>query len=118
MNLNLGMVTIDCAEPRDLAEFWTKALGLEIDQDFDGFYLILRRPGDQLSTALALQKVSEPKTGKNRVHLDFGTSDRASEVARLVTLGATQVDEQSVPGMEWTVLQDPAGNEFCVGTPH
>lgn len=118
MNLNLGMVTIDCAEPRALAEFWTQALGLEIVEDFKGFYVVLRPPGDKQATALALQMVPEPKAGKNRVHLDLTTHDRAGEVARLVALGATQVDEQSAPGMEWTVLQDPAGNEFCVGAPH
>lgn len=118
MNLNLGMVTIDCAAPRALAEFWTKALDLEIVEDFAGFYLVMRPPGDAPATAIALQKVDEPKGGKNRVHLDLVTDDRAAEVARLVALGATQVDEQSAAGMEWTVLQDPAGNEFCVGTPH
>jgi len=118
MNLNLGMVTIDCAEPRDLAEFWTKALGLEVVSDFEGYYLVLRPPGDEKAISLGLQKVPEPKAGKNRVHIDFSTSDRAGEVARLVALGATEVAEQSVPGLDWTVLQDPAGNEFCVGSPH
>jgi catechol 2,3-dioxygenase-like lactoylglutathione lyase family enzyme len=118
MNLNLGMVTIDCAEPRDLAEFWTKALGLEVVQDFEGYYLVLRPPGSEQAIALGLQKVPEPKGGKNRVHIDFSTSDRAGEVARLVALGATEIAVQSVPGLDWTVLQDPAGNEFCVGSPH
>ena len=37
-------------------------------------------------------------------------------VARLVSLGATQVGEHTVPGLSWTVLQDPVGNEFCVGS--
>ncbi len=118
MNLNLGMVTIDCAEPRDLAEFWTKALGLEVVSDFEGYYMVLRPPGGEKAISLALQKVPEPKGGKNRVHLDLATEDRPGEVARLVALGATQIDEQSAPGMQWTVLQDPAGNEFCVGSPH
>jgi catechol 2,3-dioxygenase-like lactoylglutathione lyase family enzyme len=118
MNLNLGMVTIDCTEPRELAEFWTKALGLEVVQDFEGYYMVLRSPGDERATALGLQKVPEPRAGKNRVHLDLATEDRPGEVARLVALGATQLDEQSVPGLDWTVLQDPAGNEFCVGSPH
>ena len=112
------MVTIDCAEPRDLAEFWTKALGFEVVQDFEGYYMVLRSPSGGEATAIGLQKVPEPKAGKNRVHLDFSTSDRAGEVARLVALGATQVEEQSVPGLDWTVLCDPAGNEFCVGAPH
>jgi hypothetical protein len=45
---------------------------------------------------------------------DFYTDDRASEVSRLLGLGATQVAEHEVPGLQWTVLLDPAGNEFCV----
>jgi predicted enzyme related to lactoylglutathione lyase len=52
--------------------------------------------------------------GKNRVHLDFHADDREVEVARLVGLGATVHGEQQVPGLRWTVLADPEGNEFCV----
>jgi hypothetical protein len=37
-------------------------------------------------------------------------------VARLVELGATLVEEFKYPGMAWSVLQDPEGNEFCVGS--
>jgi predicted enzyme related to lactoylglutathione lyase len=52
--------------------------------------------------------------GKNRVHVDFHADDREVEVRRLVGLGATVLDEQEVPGLRWTVLADPEGNEFCV----
>jgi predicted enzyme related to lactoylglutathione lyase len=65
--------------------------------------------------ALGLQKVPEPKAGENRVHVDLGTADRAADVARLVKLGATVIDEHVYPGFAWTVLTDPAGNEFCIG---
>jgi predicted enzyme related to lactoylglutathione lyase len=65
----------------------------------------------------ALQQVPEPRLGKNRVHLDLrGDAGRAAEVARLVDLGARVIDEEhAVPGLAWTVLADPEGNEFCVG---
>ncbi|RNE66608.1 glyoxalase [Cryobacterium tepidiphilum] len=57
--------------------------------------------------------VPEPKTVKNRLHLDFVPDDQAAEVERLVALGARHVDigqgEQT-----WVVLADPEGNEFCV----
>jgi hypothetical protein len=57
--------------------------------------------------------VTQPKPGKNRLHLDFRPDDRDAEVKRLVELGATRSDvgqgEQS-----WVVLADPEGNEFCV----
>lgn len=111
MTLTLGMVTIDCAEPRELAEFWTAALNAEVAQDFDGFFVLLTWAG---GPAIGLQKVAEEPVGKNRVHLDLQTTDRAGSVERLIGLGATYVDEQKVPGTAWTVLADPAGNVFCV----
>jgi hypothetical protein len=111
MTLTLGMVTIDCAEPRELAKFWTAALNAEVAQDFDGFFLILAWAG---GPAIGLQKVAEGRTGKNRLHLDLQTADRARSVERLIGLGATYVDEQKVPGSAWTVLADPEGNVFCV----
>jgi hypothetical protein len=116
MNLNMGGITIDCAEPRALAEFWTKALGLEVVLDADGEFLELRAPGNAGGPYLGLQKVPEDKVGKNRVHLDLSTADMAGEVARLVALGATETEKHEVPGLMWTVLCDPVGNEFCVGT--
>jgi len=117
MKLNMGGITIDCAEPRALAEFWMKALDLEIAFDAEGWFVQLRSPANPAQPYLGLQKVPEPRPGKNRVHIDFSTDDREGEVERLVALGATRVDEQSVPGLTWTVLRDPEGNEFCVGSP-
>jgi predicted enzyme related to lactoylglutathione lyase len=116
MNLNMGGITIDCAEPRKLAEFWTKALGLEVVLDADGEFLELRAPGNASAPYVGLQKVPETKAGKNRVHLDLSTSNVDDEVARLVALGATVSEKHEVPGLVWTVLRDPVGNEFCVGT--
>jgi predicted enzyme related to lactoylglutathione lyase len=60
--------------------------------------------------------VPEPRSGKNRVHVDWRTDDREAEVRRLVELGATAQGEHEVPGLRWTVLVDPEGNEFCVGS--
>ncbi|MCT2584669.1 VOC family protein [Actinophytocola gossypii] len=118
MNITMGGITIDCADPRSLAEFWTKALDLETVFDADGLYLQLRSRVRPEQPYLGLQKVPEELTGKNRVHVDFATDDREGEVDRLVALGATRGDTHSMPGLDWTVLQDPEGNVFCVGSPH
>jgi predicted enzyme related to lactoylglutathione lyase len=115
MTIEMGGVTIDCLEPRKLAEFWTKALDTEIDQDYDGFFITLTPKGED-GPYVGLQRVPEERVGKNRAHLDFHTDDRPAEVARLVNLGAKEIGEHSVPGLTWTVLQDPEGNEFCVGS--
>lgn len=127
MTLTLGMITIDCADPKRLAQFWTAAMDMKVAWSVDDEYTLLTPseaevPAGGEFTApprpnLGLQKVPEPRNGKNRVHIDFGTEDRAAEVKRLLELGATEVDEQVVPGFAWTVLADPEGNVFCVGQP-
>ena len=61
--------------------------------------------------------VPEPKTVKNRVHLDLNPDDREAEVERLVGLGAGPVDVGQGPDVTGTVLADPEGNEFCVLKP-
>ena len=123
------MVTLDCADPRSLAKFWVEAAGYEVMHDFDGEYLVLKpasgasggdaspdaAPAPPRGLALGLQKVAEPRIGKNRAHLDWRTGDRPAEVARLVALGATVLAEREMPGFGWTVMADPEGNEFCVG---
>jgi len=60
-------------------------------------------------------KVPEPKTAKNRMHLDVIAPDPDAEVKRLISLGATRVRDMNVYGYTWTVMHDPEGNEFCVG---
>lgn len=112
VTVHLAMITIDCADPRRLAEFWTKALDTTVAQDFGGEFLVLAPPGGGLP--LGLQRVPEPRAGKNRVHIDFGSEDREREVKRLVGLGAAERGEHEVAGFAWTVLSDPEGNEFCV----
>jgi predicted enzyme related to lactoylglutathione lyase len=63
--------------------------------------------------------VTDPKTVKNRVHLDLttGVDDRTTEIERLLALGAHSVDIGQSGEESWTVLADPEGNEFCVVRP-
>ncbi|MEU3826125.1 VOC family protein [Streptomyces sp. SID161] len=72
--------------------------------------------GTGLGRRLLFQRVPEPKTGKNRLHLDLhpGPERRAEEVARLRTLGARVLQEVKEPSGQWVVMADPEGNEFCV----
>ncbi|WP_414689943.1 VOC family protein [Nocardioides sp.] len=65
-------------------------------------------------------EVSEPKSGKNRIHFDLrprhGTRD--DEIERVRALGATEVgDHRGQNGTGWVVLADPEGNEFCILRP-
>jgi predicted enzyme related to lactoylglutathione lyase len=59
--------------------------------------------------------VPEPKTVKNRIHLDLlpPGEDQQAELVRLTGLGATVLADQP-PGASWIVMADPEGNEFCL----
>ncbi|MCX4908016.1 VOC family protein [Streptomyces sp. NBC_00878] len=72
--------------------------------------------GTGLGRRLLFQRVPEPKTVKNRLHIDVHTGDRQreAEVARLTGLGAAVLREVKEQGGEWVVMEDPEGNEFCV----
>jgi predicted enzyme related to lactoylglutathione lyase len=106
-------VVIDVSEHEPVAQFWADALGWEWRRLSDQYVAII--PPERGTIGILLQKVPEPKIGKNRVHVDFAADDLDAEVARLTALGATEIvhrEEFGPPG--WTVMADPAGNEFCV----
>ena len=75
---------------------------------------VFRRGRPPEGPGLAFQKVDDPTPGKNRVHIDFATSDMEAEVKRLVELGATETGRGNFGEFEWVVLADPDGNAFCV----
>lgn len=126
MTVRIASVTFDCEDALKVATFWSAALGRPLDagasSGFASIGFATRRdklgwgpvdPEDEPTWMFG--KVSEPKTAKNRMHLDVITSDPEAESARLVALGATRVRDANEYGYTWTVMQDPEGNEFCVG---
>jgi catechol 2,3-dioxygenase-like lactoylglutathione lyase family enzyme len=126
MGSRLTEIVVDCRDPVAQAAFWAAALGYHVVRSEDGQVEIApwaREPPDlaeQVRHApgvptLVFVPVPEPKTVKNRLHLDLrpvGLS-HAAEVERLIGLGARRADigQGEVP---WVVLADPEGNEFCV----
>ena len=111
MTLKWEQVVVDCRDFRTLGHWWADALCWTIeDEDDEG--IELRNPDGSNPTLLFLN-VPEPKTVKNRLHLDFVPDNQDAEVERLLALGATRADvgqgEQT-----WVVLADPEGNEFCI----
>ena len=115
MSLSLEMITVDCADPPRLADWWAAAVGGEVVAlPGSGFTLVAREGWP----ALGFQRVDHPTPGKNRMHLDLMTSDLDAEVERLVGLGATETARHSVEGgIRWAVMADPDGNAFCVAAP-
>jgi hypothetical protein len=111
MTLEWEQVIVDAADPVALGRWWAQALGWTVvNDDPDEFEI---RPAPDRLPGLLFAAVPEPKTLKNRLHLDFRPDDQRAEVDRLLALGARHADVGQ--GEEtWVVLADPEGNEFCV----
>jgi Glyoxalase-like domain len=92
---------IDAVNPELLAVFWASALGLRAEPTGGNFRLV----DDVPEHTLWVNKVPEPKTVKQRVHLDVDVS----AVTDLTDLGAVIIDDTQ----SWTVLADPEGGELC-----
>jgi predicted enzyme related to lactoylglutathione lyase len=112
----VGNITVDCDDVLNVARFWSAALNRPLDpRSGPHFASIGGSDADRAEPAWYFEKVPEPKTAKNRMHLDLIDPD-PSAVTRLVSLGASVVAEHELRagGHRWTVMQDPEGNEFCV----
>ena len=111
----LGLV-LDCRDPEALAPFWADALGYVTLGGVDNYVLLVPdgRPGPKL----LLQRVTEDKAGKNRMHLDIVADEIEPEIERLQALGARRLhdDVRSLGETQWVTLVDPEDNEFCVCT--
>jgi len=137
-------VVFDATDPQRLAAFWAVALHYEFQLpplEFDSWdefadkmgipeedrdKLVALVPKGKTGNRILFQKVPEPKSAKNRVHIDVPSGadrnapklDRVAaieaKVAELVEAGGTAGESHSEFGAVWTVMQDPEGNEFCV----
>ena len=121
MTSYVSHTSIDCRDAYALSEFWKKVLGY-VDREDDP-----NEPGHEecpihdpeTGHELLFIEVPESKSVKNRLHLDLRPRSvtRDEEVARVLAVGATQVDDlrgKHGPGTGWVVLADPEGNEFCI----
>ncbi len=105
-------LTIDVADGELQSAFWCGALDYEqrfVADQFRGLF-----PREGVGMQLTLQQVVEPKSAKNRMHLDLHVPDVEAEARRLVGLGATRVRQVQQFEMTWVLMLDPEGNEFCV----
>lgn len=103
----LVVAAADTAACAELARWWASLLGGEVVDDERGFSWVQDIPGCPLDS-LDIVPVPEPKTAKNRIHIDVVCDD----IAALVASGARVLAEPA-PGRPWHVLADPQGNEFC-----
>lgn len=116
MAISVGMITFDTTDPLPLARWWAAQTGGTIVEENEGWFVIVATAKG--APMLGFQKVDDPTPGKNRIHLDLVSADREAEVARLLADGATLVAHREMPGLQWSTLLDPDGNQFCVSGAH
>ncbi|MFC4603491.1 VOC family protein [Rhodococcus kronopolitis] len=134
-------VTVDSNDPHTLAKWWAAALGWEVEPSDEDFIrglvaaghareedttefegVLVWRAGAAISDPehperprVLFQSVPEPKTVKNRMHLDLRVGDDKQAVAdRLAAAGATELHRGEQGPYWWITMTDPEGNEFCV----
>ncbi|MEV6864586.1 VOC family protein [Streptosporangium subroseum] len=113
----IAAVVVDCADPRAMARFWGEAIDWTLHEVTDDHAVLRSAKG--VGPYLEFLRTPDVKTVPDRVHLDllpYPGDDRAAEVARLRTLGATDLD-LGQGDVAWTCLADPEGHEFCVLAP-
>ena len=117
----------DAADPQRLARFWALALGYVLEEGLDEPDNASIVDPDGVGPAIGFLRVPEPKTSKNRMHVDVRVAGKGpwdmearaalirSTVPTLVEAGATVVrEEQYGDVLGHVVMLDPEGNEFCV----
>jgi hypothetical protein len=117
----------DAADPHRLAAFWAEALGYVPEPGYDDPHGASIVDPDGKGPAIGFLGVPEPKSAKNRMHIDLRVAGGGpwdpvererlihAKVAQLQDAGATRVREERY-GEEFShvVMLDPEGNEFCV----
>jgi predicted enzyme related to lactoylglutathione lyase len=118
MPTRLSHLVVDTPDTVALARWWAGALGWVLEEaEPEESYVV--PPDGAPGIPIVFCPVDDVKRGKNRVHLDFASSDRAEQreiEERLLAAGATRADIGQA-GVPWTVLADPDGNELCVLEP-
>lgn len=110
--IRFSSIVFNATEPRKLAEFWSRFLSVEIEEDYEVFlWLGAVTPG---APRIGIQLVEAPTEGPRRVHLDFDVDDLEEAIARAESFGATRVGRHSIEDFVWQVMADPDGNEFCL----
>lgn len=138
-------VVVDCAAPHALAEWWAETLGWEVEPQDEEFIRSMIEKGfateadttvhngamvwasgtaikpaestDSGQPRMLFQQVPEPKTVKNRIHLDLRLPQDVDLVAMhedLAARGATQIGKGQQGPHQWITYADPEGNEFCI----
>ncbi|HEY1421557.1 MAG TPA: VOC family protein [Candidatus Dormibacteraeota bacterium] len=121
VSLSVAALTIDCADPAALADFWGTALGRPVSPGAIAGDTAVDTTGPESGPRMILHNPPAPGTSKNSVHLVLITDHYDQEVERLTGLGARPLNEIKHPAVRaggatfnvsQTTFADPEGNEF------
>lgn len=118
----LRCIVIDVNDLDEGERFWSALTGLPVVISRVGAPTPYSRLGEANGRSILLQLVEESKSStKNRAHADLTVENVDIAVEQAAALGATRVRARDTyplsegdPFLEWTVMADPFGNEFCL----
>ncbi len=116
-NIRLGSVSLDCADPNVLADFWAETLGGEVAYRSETFVAV--QLDSMWLTATTVDNYQPPTwpadATPKQMHLDLAVKDLAAAERQMLDLGAKKCDVQPSPE-SYLVFVDPAGHPFCLTT--
>jgi hypothetical protein len=115
-SLNFEALSIDCADPAALADFWGKVLGRPVTLGAVPGDMAVEATDPDSGPWLLFHPVSEPETARNRLRPVLLTETCDEGTGWLTGLGATPLNETRLPAVRWTTFADPEGNEFDLVT--
>jgi predicted enzyme related to lactoylglutathione lyase len=128
----MAVGTLKCSviDVDDLAvaeTFWSEVTGLPvIPSVFPGRYSYLGQPDPwRHEVILHLVRTKKDPLTTNRSHVDIWVRDVDAAIRQVQAIGGTLKRPPSIyprpgsypgepPTLDWSVMQDPFGNEFCV----
>ena len=116
-NIRFGSVSLDCADPKALATFWSELLGGAIAFTSDDFVAV-KLDHAWISTVRVpdYQRPDWPDGNPpKQIHLDLAVDDLEGAESEALRLGAVKATLQPSPE-SWRVFFDPAGHPFCFTT--
>ena len=109
--MKIGSIVWGVKDMARSIEFWQQALNYELAFEPEDDFAILQ-PKDADGIYLSLNLVTSEKA--RRHHMDIYSDTPEEDVRRLIALGATRKDWNYHEGEDYTVLEDPDGNPFCI----
>ena len=116
VSLSIAAVSINCADPVALADFWAQVLGRPVNPGATPEYAAIDAPDPAAGPKITLHRDPEFNPVRNRLRLALRTDRFETESLRLVDLGAKSLGDYEKPSLRWTTFADPEGNEFDLVT--